>query len=45
MANPVIKRVYEEQGDRYDNIVIPITDGKRIYNIVCNLKEASESES
>ena len=45
VANPVIKRVYEEQGDRYDNIVIPITDGKRIYNIVCNLKEAYESES
>ena len=45
VANPVIKRVYEEQGDRYDNIVIPITDGKRIYNIVCNLKEAYETES
>ncbi len=45
VANPVIKRVYEEQGNRYDNIVIPITDGKRIYNIVCNLKEAYETES
>ena len=45
VANPVIKRVYEEQGDRYDNIVIPISDGKRIYNIVCNLKEAYDSES
>ena len=45
VANPVIKKVYEEQGDRYDNIVVPISDGKRIYNIVCNLKEAYESES
>ena len=45
VANPVIKRVYEEQGDRYDNIVIPISDGKRIYNIVCNLKEAYDSET
>ncbi len=45
VANPVIKRVYEEQGDRYENIVIPISDGKRVYSIVCNLKEAYETES
>ncbi|MCD7710343.1 MAG: preprotein translocase subunit SecA [Porphyromonadaceae bacterium] len=45
IANPVIKRVYEEQGDRYDNIVIPVTDGKRVYNIVCKLKEAYDTES
>ena len=45
VANPVIKRVYENQGDRYENIMIPITDGKRMYNISCNLKEAYESES
>lgn len=42
---PVIKQVFEEQGDRYENIMIPITDGKRIYNISCNLKEAYESGS
>lgn len=45
VAHPVIKRVYEEQGSRYENIVIPVTDGKRMYNIQCNLKEAYESES
>ena len=45
VANPVIKQVYENQGDRYENIMIPITDGKRMYNISCNLKEAYESES
>ena len=45
VAHPVIKRVYEEQSDRYENIVVPVTDGKRIYNIACNLKEAYESES
>ena len=44
-ANPVIKKVYEEQGDRFENIVIPVTDGKRIYNIQCNLKDAYASES
>ncbi len=41
---PVIKRVFEDQGDRYLNILIPITDGKRIYQIPCNLKAAYETE-
>jgi len=45
IANPVIKQVYEEQGDKFENILIPITDGKRIYNISCNLKEAYQTES
>ena len=45
VANPVIKQVYENQGHMYENILIPITDGKRIYNISCNLKSAYESES
>ena len=42
---PVIRQVFEEQGDKYVNILIPITDGKRIYNISCNLKEAYETEA
>ena len=29
----------------YENIMIPITDGKRMYNVSCNLKEAYETES
>lgn len=45
IAQPVIKQVYENQGAMYENILIPITDGKRIYNIACNLKEAYESGS
>ncbi len=44
IANPVIKQVYENQGQMYENILIPITDGKRVYNISCNLKVAYESE-
>ncbi|MEG2066497.1 MAG: SEC-C metal-binding domain-containing protein, partial [Tannerellaceae bacterium] len=44
VANPVIKQVYENQGAMYENIMIPITDGKRMYNISCNLKEAYETE-
>jgi len=45
VAHPVIKQVYENQGAQYENILIPITDGKRMYNISCNLKEAYETES
>ena len=41
---PVIKEVFENQGDRYERIMVPITDGKRIYNIPCNLKEAYDTE-
>ena len=45
IAQPVIKQVYENQGAMYENILIPITDGKKVYNISCNLKEAYESGS
>ena len=44
IAMPVIKQVYETQGHMYENIMIPITDGKRMYNIPVNLKAAYESE-
>ena len=45
VGNPVIKQVYENQGTVYERIMVPITDGKRAYNIACNLKEAYETES
>ena len=45
VANPVIRKVYEEQGQRFENILIPITDGKHTYNITCNLKAAYENGS
>ncbi|HPW90589.1 MAG TPA: preprotein translocase subunit SecA [Paludibacteraceae bacterium] len=44
IAYPVIKQVYEKQGEQYENILIPITDGKRMFNIPVNLKDAYESE-
>ena len=43
-AWPIIKRVFEEQGQVYERIVVPITDGKRILNIPCDLREAYETE-
>ena len=44
IAMPVISKVYEEQGQIYENILVPISDGRLVYNIRCNLKEAYESE-
>ncbi len=42
-AFPVIKNVYETQGERYERIVVPFTDGTKTLNVVTNLKEAYES--
>ena len=44
IAWPIIKRVYEEQGQMYERIMVPVTDGKKVYNIACNLKEAYDTE-
>ena len=45
VAQPIIKQVYENQGQMYERILVPMTDGRKMYNIPCNLKEAYESES
>ena len=44
VAYPVIKKVYEERGAMYENILVPISDGKRAYNVAVNLKAAYETE-
>ena len=44
-ANPVIQQVYKDKGAMYENILIPITDGKKVYNIAVNLKRAAETDS
>ena len=45
IADPVVQQVYETQGAQYENILIPITDGKRSYNIPVHLKTAAETHS
>ena len=44
VAWPIIKQVYETQGQMYERIMVPVTDGRRVYNIACNLREAYETE-
>ncbi len=42
LAYPVIRDVYENQ-PQFENIAIPITDGKKSMNVIANLKKAYES--
>ena len=44
VAWPVIKDVEEQQGSRFERIMVPIVDGKHVYQIACNLKEAYRTE-
>jgi preprotein translocase subunit SecA len=44
VAQPIIKQVYENQGSIYERIMVPITDGRKMFQIPCNLKEAYESD-
>ena len=41
---PVIKEVYETRGQMYENIAVPISDGRRVLQLSVNLKKAYESE-
>jgi len=43
-AYPVIRNVYETKSQVYKNIVVPISDGKRVFQIVCNLEKAYENK-
>jgi preprotein translocase subunit SecA len=44
-ALPVIKDVFEKQGKLYENIVVPITDGARVYHVLTNLEKAYKSDA
>ena len=42
-VNPFVKDVYEKQGEKWQNIAVPITDGRKVLNLAFNLKKAYES--
>ncbi len=42
--NPVIKQVYEKQGSMYQNIAIPVSDGRKQMNLSVNLEKAYNSD-
>ena len=43
-AWPVVKDVFEKQGAIYQNIAIPISDGRKMMTLSVNLKKAYETE-
>ena len=43
-AFPIIKEVYETQSAIYQNIAIPISDGRKMMTLSVNLKKAYETE-
>ncbi|MCX7862323.1 MAG: preprotein translocase subunit SecA [Bacteroidales bacterium] len=44
LALPIIKDVYKTSGHIYQNIVVPISDGIRMYQVITNLKKTVETE-
>lgn len=45
VAFPVIKGVYEDESNNFENIVVPFTDGKKTIQVVTPLKKAYETEA
>jgi preprotein translocase subunit SecA len=45
VSYPVIKQVFEEKGQQYESILIPISDGKRVFNITTHLETAYKTEA
>ncbi len=43
-AWPIVKQVYETPNNRFERIAVPFSDGKQVYTLPCDLKEAYESE-
>ncbi len=43
-AMPVLHRIYEEQGQTVERIVVPFTDGVRPINVIVNLQDAIDSK-
>ncbi len=43
-AMPVINQVYEHQRQVYENIVVPVSDGTRIFQVMANLENCYNSK-
>ena len=43
-AMPVINQVYEHQRQQYENIVVPVSDGTRIFQVLANLENCYNSK-
>jgi preprotein translocase subunit SecA len=43
-AYPVLKDVYDRMSHVYENVVVPISDGVKVFQVVTNLKATADSE-
>ncbi len=44
MAYPIIKNVFENQDNNFENMAVPFTDGTKGIQVIANLKQAYDSE-
>ncbi len=45
IAYPLLHEIFLQRGSTIERIIVPITDGRRTYNIPCNLEEADKTEA
>lgn len=43
-AFPVIKTVFEHNASQYENILVPVSDGTKVYNVIVNLEKTYNTE-
>ena len=43
-AYPIIRDVFEKSGHVYENIVVPVSDGTRVFQVVTHLKKTAETK-
>ncbi len=43
-AFPVIKTVFENDASKYENIMVPVSDGNKVYNVIVNLEKTYNSQ-
>ena len=43
-AYPVLKDVYDRMSHVYENVVVPISDGIKVFQVITNLKAAAETK-
>src|SRR5574344_2488359 len=43
-ANPIVQKVFAEQSATYKNMIVPISDGRRVFQIITNLEKAAKTD-
>ncbi|MDD3859062.1 MAG: preprotein translocase subunit SecA [Bacteroidales bacterium] len=43
-AFPVIRTIFENQAAKYENILVPVSDGSKVYNVIVNFEKAYKTQ-